>query len=100
MPGADISVAEIAARFGVARSTLYRAVLKNFGTNRLAGLKQLCVNICTQLPGGPFPLPTRAVRESVHASAATIRPIARGAGGCRYGIDLHPTGCTVMRGTN
>jgi Transposase domain (DUF772) len=36
--------------------------------------------IGTQLPGGPFPLPTRAARESVHASAATTRPIARRVG--------------------
>jgi len=50
-------------------------------------------------PGGPFPQPTGAVRESVHASAATTRPIARRVGGCCYVIDLHPTGCTVMRGT-
>jgi hypothetical protein len=61
--------------------------------------RALPVNIGTQLPGGPFPLPTRAVRESVHASAATTRPIARRVGGCCYVIDLHPTGCTVMRGT-
>jgi hypothetical protein len=54
----------------------------------------------TQLPGGPFPPPTGAVRESVHASTATTRPIARQVGGCCYVIDLHPIGCTVMRGTN